>query len=178
MFSIASCFTDLLAYRKVQTPAGHSARAQRLPRLKTPLRSPKGCEISAATNHFGHFLFSRLLLDDLLHAAADMGPKARLTTLCTVTTNSEEYGGKVPIPAPANLGDLHGLGASFQAPVAMIDGRPFKPGKAYKDSKLCSMVISRELHRRHHAETGIVLSTLYPVCVADEAFAQNDVHWS
>ena len=29
-----------------------------LPRLKKPLRSPQGYEISMATNHFGHFINS------------------------------------------------------------------------------------------------------------------------
>ncbi|MBC7505343.1 MAG: protochlorophyllide oxidoreductase, partial [Sandarakinorhabdus sp.] len=48
-----------------------------------------------------------------------------------------------------------------------IDGKPFKPGKAYKDSKLACMIMSRELHRRFHAPTGIVFNTLYPGCVAD-----------
>jgi len=144
-----------------------------LPRLKAPQRSPEGYEISVATNHFGHFLLSRLLLDDLKRAAAATGSKARLITLGTVTANSEEFGGKVPIPAPANLGELQGLEAGFQAPLAMIDGRPFKPGKAYKDSKLCNMVISRELHRRFHADTGIVFSTLYPGCVADTALFRD-----
>jgi protochlorophyllide reductase len=144
-----------------------------LPRLKAPQRSPEGYEISVATNHFGHFLLSRLLLDDLKRAATATGSKARLITLGTVTANSEEFGGKVPIPAPANLGDLQGLEAGFKAPVAMIDGRPFKPGKAYKDSKLCNMIISREMHRRYHADTGIVFSTLYPGCVADTALFRD-----
>ncbi len=139
-----------------------------LPRLKEPRRSPEGFEISVATNHLGHFLLSTLLLPDLKRA-----PSPRLVTLGTVTANSEEFGGKVPIPAPADLGDLAGLEAGFQAPVAMIDGKPFKPGKAYKDSKLCNMIISREMHRRHHASTGIVFSTLYPGCVADTALFRD-----
>ena len=63
--------------------------------------------------------------------------------------------------------------ACFLAPVAMIDGKPFKAGKAYKDSKLCNMIISRELHRRYHAQTGIVFSTLYPGCVADTALFRH-----
>jgi protochlorophyllide reductase len=50
-----------------------------------------------------------------------------LITLGTVTANSEEFGGKVPIPAPADLGDLACLEAGFRAPIAMIDGKPFKP---------------------------------------------------
>ena len=32
----------------------------------------------------------------------------------------------------------------------MINGKKFKPGKAYKDSKLCNMLTMRELHRRYH----------------------------
>jgi len=141
-----------------------------LPRLKAPQRSAEGYEISVATNHFGHFLLSRLLLPDLQRASQ---PAPRLVTLGTVTANSEEFGGKVPIPAPADLGDLQGLAAGFKPPVAMIDGRPFKPGKAYKDSKLCNMIISRELHRRFHADTGIVFNTLYPGCVADTALFRD-----
>lgn len=133
-----------------------------LPRLTAPMRSPQGYEISVATNYFGHFLLANLLLPDL-----EAGAGKRLITLGTVTANSDEFGGKVPIPAPADLGDLAGLEAGFQAPVAMIDGKPFKPGKAYKDSKLACMIMSRELDRRFHASTGIVFSTLYPGCVAD-----------
>ena len=145
-----------------------------LPRLLEPQRSPEGYEISVATNHLGHFLLSRLLLDDLQRAGGPGSMKrARLITLGTVTANSEEFGGKVPIPAPADLGDLQGLEAGFLAPVAMIDGKPFKAGKAYKDSKLCNMIVSRELHRRHHADTGVVFSTLYPGCVADTALFRH-----
>lgn len=133
-----------------------------MPRLEAPLRSPQGYELAVATNYLGHFLLANLLLPDL-----QMGEAPRLVTLGTVTANSEEFGGKIPIPAPADLGDLAGLEAGFAAPVAMIDGKPFKPGKAYKDSKLALMMMSRELHARHHASTGIVFSTLYPGCVAD-----------
>lgn len=139
-----------------------------LPLLKSPARSPEGYEISVATNYFGHFLLANLMLEDLQKAKAP-----RLITLGTVTANSEEFGGKVPIPAPADLGDFQGLVAGFRDPVAMIDGKPFKAGKAYKDSKLCSMMMSRELHTRHHAATGIVFGTLYPGCVADTPLFRN-----
>jgi len=154
-----------------------------LPRLKAPQRSLEGYEISVATNHFGHFLLSLLLLPELQKTGAATGTGSatgaaataapRLVTLGTVTANSEEFGGKVPIPAPANLGELQGLAAGFKPPVAMIDGKPFKPGKAYKDSKLCNMIVSRELHRRYHDSTGIVFNTLYPGCVADTALFRD-----
>lgn len=139
-----------------------------LPQLKEPMRSPDGYEISVATNYLGHFLLANLMLDDLQKAKAP-----RLVTLGTVTANSEEFGGKVPIPAPADLGDFQGFRDGFRAPIAMIDGKPFKPGKAYKDSKLCTMMMSCELHTRYHASTGIVFSTLYPGCVADTPLFRN-----
>ncbi|MBC7800050.1 MAG: protochlorophyllide reductase, partial [Gemmatimonadaceae bacterium] len=141
-----------------------------LPLLKEPARSPEGYEISVATNHFGHFLLCHLLLPHL-QRRGDRTP--RLVTLGTVTANSEEFGGKVPIPAPADLGDLQGLEAGFHAPVSMIDGKPFKAGKAYKDSKLCNMIMSREFHRREHDRTGVVFSTLYPGCVAETALFRD-----
>lgn len=139
-----------------------------LPQLKEPMRSPEGFEISVATNYPGHFLLANLMLQDL-----QKSPSPRLVTLGTVTANSEEFGGKIPIPAPANLGDFQGLKDSFKAPVSMIDGKPFKPGKAYKDSKLCTMMMSRELHARYHDQTGIIFSTLYPGCVAETPLFRN-----
>jgi protochlorophyllide reductase len=148
------------------------------PRLKTPARSPEGFELSVATNHLGHFLLSRLLMPLLIQTQTSEREnqsdfRSRLVTLGTVTANSEEFGGKVPIPAPADLGDLAGLAQGFLDPIAMIDGKAFKAGKAYKDSKLCNMIISREMHRRHHDSTGIVFGTVYPGCVADTALFRD-----
>ena len=134
------------------------------PRLEQPERSPQGYEISMATNHLGQFLLIHLLLPDLERSSH---PSRRVVILGTVTANSKELGGKIPIPAPADLGDLAGFKAGFQAPIAMANGKPFKPGKAYKDSKLCNMITTQELHRRLHGSTGIVFSSLYPGCVAD-----------
>jgi protochlorophyllide reductase len=139
-----------------------------MPLLKEPLYSPEGYELSVATNHFGHFLLCNLLLEDLKQATAP-----RLIILGTVTANSKELGGKIPIPAPADLGDLKGLEAGFKAPIAMIDGKPFKAGKAYKDSKLCNMMTVRELQRRYHDSTGIIFNSLYPGCVADTPLFRN-----
>ena len=134
------------------------------PRLKTPERSAEGYEISVATNHLGHYLLCRLLLEDLKKSSH---PEPRLVTLGTVTANPKELGGKIPIPAPPDLGDLKGMELGFKTPIAMIDGKKFKPGKAYKDSKLCNMLTMLEMHRRYHDETGIVFNALYPGCVAE-----------
>ena len=140
------------------------------PRLKQPERSPQGYELSMATNHLGHFLLIQMLLPQL---QASQHPSRRVVILGTVTANSKELGGKIPIPAPADLGDLSGFKAGFKAPIAMANGKPFKPGKAYKDSKLCNMITTQELHRRLHGSTGIVFSSLYPGCVADTPLFRN-----
>ena len=140
------------------------------PKLKRPERSPQGYEISMATNHFGHFLLVQLLLDRLKSSSH---PSKRVVILGTVTANSKELGGKIPIPAPADLGDLSGFEGGFQDPISMASGKAFKPGKAYKDSKLCNMITTQELHRRLHAETGITFTSLYPGCVADTPLFRN-----
>ena len=140
------------------------------PKLKQPERSPQGYEISMATNHFGHFLLVQLLMERL---RASTHPSRRVVILGTVTANSKELGGKIPIPAPADLGDLSGFEVGFKQPVAMASGKRFKPGKAYKDSKLCNMITTQELHRRFNSETGISFTSLYPGCVADTPLFRN-----
>ncbi|MGB3496126.1 MAG: protochlorophyllide reductase [Elainellaceae cyanobacterium] len=141
-----------------------------LPLLKEPQRSQDGYELSVATNHLGHFLLCQMLLDDLKQSSA---AEKRLIILGTVTANSKELGGKIPIPAPPDLGDMQGFEQGFKAPITMINGKPFKSGKAYKDSKLCNMLTTRELHRRYHDSTGIIFSSLYPGCVADTPLFRN-----
>jgi len=156
--------------------AGHSLdalvcnAAVYLPLQKTPLRSEDGYEICMATNHLGHFLLCNLMLEDMKKSS--YGDR-RLFIIGTVTANPKELGGKIPIPAPPDLGDLKGMEAGFKAPIAMADGKIFKPGKAYKDSKLCNMLTMRELHRRYHEETGIVFNALYPGCVAETGLFRN-----
>ena len=142
------------------------------PKLKQPERSPQGYEISMATNHLGHFLLIQLLMDRI---KVSSHPSRRVVILGTVTANSKELGGKIPIPAPADLGDLSGFAKGFKAPITMASGKKFKPGKAYKDSKLCNMITSLELHRRFHDSTGITFSSLYPGCVADTPLFRNSL---
>jgi protochlorophyllide reductase len=141
-----------------------------LPLLKEPMRSEDGYELSVATNHLGHFLLCNLMLEDLMRSPTS---DKRLVILGTVTANPKELGGKIPIPAPPDLGNLEGLEAGFQEPITMINGKKFKPGKAYKDSKLCNVLTMRELHRRYHNSTGIIFSSLYPGCVADTPLFRN-----
>ncbi len=150
-----------------------------LPRLKRPARSPQGYEISMATNHFGHFLLIQLLLDNLRKSNRPVWTgrtwsveSPRVVILGTVTANYKELGGKIPIPAPADLGDLSGFENGFQAPISMASGKRFKPGKAYKDSKLCNMITTQELHKRYK-DSPILFSSLYPGCVANTKLFRN-----
>ncbi|NJP09247.1 MAG: protochlorophyllide reductase [Leptolyngbyaceae cyanobacterium RU_5_1] len=138
-----------------------------MPLLKQPLRSPEGYELTMTTNHLGHFLLCNLLLEDLQKSpAADR----RLVLLGTVTHNPDELGGKV-YPRP-DLGNFEGFETGFKEPVSMVDGKPFEPVKAYKDSKVCNVLTMRELHRRYQA-TGITFSSLYPGCVAETPLFRN-----
>lgn len=143
------------------------------PLLKEPMYSEDGYEISVATNHLGHFLLCNLMLEDLKKSS---NPHPRLVILGTVTANPKELGGKIPIPAPPDLGDLKGMEEGFKAPISMISGKKFKSGKAYKDSKLCNILTMKELHRRYHDSTGIIFNSFYPGCVAETDLFRN--HYS
>ncbi|NJK41576.1 MAG: protochlorophyllide reductase, partial [Acaryochloridaceae cyanobacterium SU_2_1] len=164
-----ACFQSIHQFVKTLRDTGRSLDALvcnaaiYMPLLKKPLRTVEGYELNVGTNHLGHFLLCNLLLEDLQRSTFD---QRRLIILGTVTANPKELGGKIPIPAPPDLGDMRGLEAGFQAPITMINGKKFKPGKAYKDSKLCNMLTMRELHRRFHNSTDITFSALYPGCVA------------
>jgi len=143
------------------------------------LRSPQGFEISMATNHFGHFLLIQLLLENLSKSSRPVWKgrswgveSSRVVILGTVTANNKELGGKIPIPAPADLGNLAGFEEGFCDPISMASGKRFKPGKAYKDSKLCNMITTQELHRRFNSSP-ILFSSLYPGCVANTRLFRN-----
>ena len=149
------------------------------PRLKRPERSPQGFENSMAVNHFGHFLLINLLLESILNSDEKIILNGeilkfipRITILGTVTANNLELGGKIPIPAPANLGDLSGFEHGFLSPISMANGKKFKPGKAYKDSKLCNMITAQELSKRFTPDK-LISNSLYPGCVAKTKLFRN-----
>ncbi|MCL1468568.1 protochlorophyllide reductase [Argonema galeatum] len=139
-----------------------------MPLLKEPLRSPEGYELTVTTNHLGHFLLCKIMLEDLKRSSYR---DRRLVILGTVTHNPDELGGKIP-PQP-DLGNLDGFAAGFKEPISMIDGKEFEPVKAYKDSKVCNILTVRELHRRYHDSTGITFTSLYPGCVAETPLFRN-----
>lgn len=131
-----------------------------------PRWSADGHELSFASNYLGHFLLCNELLPDLQNSRAKPARCIILGTV-TATVNDKELGGQ--IPPKADLGNLEGLEKGMKHPITMIDGKEFCGAKAYKDSKVCEVMLMRELHRRFHDKTGIVFSSMYPGCIAETA---------
>lgn len=134
-----------------------------LPTAREPTFTAEGFELSVGTNHLGHFLLSRLLLEDLNKSDY---PSKRLIIVGSITGNTNTLAGNVP--PKANLGDMRGLAGGLNGlnSSTMIDGGDFDGAKAYKDSKVCNMLTMQEFHRRYHEDTGITFSSLYPGCIA------------
>ena len=177
--SVRSLAKNLISTLEAPLDALVCNAAVYLPRLKKPQRSAQGYEISMATNHFGHFLLINLLLENLRKSNRPVWTGTswsfdcpRVVILGTVTANLKELGGKIPIPAPADLGDLSGFEQGFLDPISMASGKRFKPGKAYKDSKLCNMITTQELYKRYKSSP-IIFSSLYPGCVARTKLFRN-----
>ena len=116
-----------------------------------PRWSAQGFELTIAVNHLGHQALLQQLLPLLIRSTAP-----RLVVTASEVHDPTSAGGKVGLPA--GLGDLAGL---RQGPGAlMLDGSgSFNAEKAYKDSKLCNLLMAREAERRLR-EQGIQLPVL------------------
>ena len=106
---------------------------------RQPRWSAQGFELTLAVNHLAHQLLLQLLLPLLLQ-----GKAPRLVVTSSEVHDPSTAGGKVG--AAAGLGDLTGLRQGPGAP--MLDGSPFNAEKAYKDSKLCNLLMARQLERQ------------------------------
>ncbi|MQL78246.1 hypothetical protein Taro_010669 [Colocasia esculenta] len=143
-----------------------------LPTAKEPTFTAEGFELSVGTNHLGHFLLARLLLEDLNKSDY---PSRRLIIVGSITGNTNTLAGNVP--PKADLGDLRGLmgGLNGLNSSSMINGGAFDGAKAYKDSKVCNMLTMQEFHRRFHEETGITFTSLYPGCIATTGLFRSHI---
>ncbi len=106
----------------------------------TPWWSKDGFELTIAVNHLSNQLMIFKLLPYL-----NIKNSPRIIVTASEVHNPESPGGKVG--KKADLGDLQGLksGKGF----LMLDGSSsFNADKAYKDSKLCNILFSKELYRR------------------------------
>ncbi|CAA7399091.1 unnamed protein product [Spirodela intermedia] len=143
-----------------------------LPTAKEPTFTADGFELSVGTNHLGHFLLARLLLDDLKKSDY---PSRRLIIVGSITGNTNTLAGNVP--PKADLGDLRGLAGGLNRlnTSSMINGGEFDGAKAYKDSKVCNMLTMQEFHRRFHEETGVTFASLYPGCIATTGLFRSHI---
>mmetsp|Transcript_26217 Transcript_26217/g.61690 ORF Transcript_26217/g.61690 Transcript_26217/m.61690 type:complete len:567 (-) Transcript_26217:220-1920(-) len=122
-------------------------------------------------NFLSHFLMVSLLMNSMLDS-----PDARVIMVGSVTGNDNTVGGGGVYPI-ADLHELDGFKAGFNNPVAMADGYGFIGAKAYKDSKLCLMMMSNFLHTKYHKLTGISFSSMYPGCIAESPLFREKREW-
>ncbi|SBO42125.1 SDR family NAD(P)-dependent oxidoreductase [Cyanobium sp. NIES-981] len=118
---------------------------------REPRWSAQGYELTLAVNHLAHQALLQRLLPLLLR-----GTEPRLVVTASEVHDPTTPGGRVG--QPAGLGDLAGLRQGPGAP--MLDGHSsFNAEKAYKDTKLCNLVMAREVERRLR-QRGLALPVL------------------
>jgi protochlorophyllide reductase len=93
---------------------------------------------TVGTNHFGHFYLNHLLLPN-------MAKDGQIVVTASSVHDPESPGGAQG--EKATLGNLRGLEEQGRD-CEMVDGNSFNADKAYKDSKLCNVLFTRELQRR------------------------------
>ena len=133
--------------------------------------SEDGHEQQMQINYLSHFLMVSLLLPELARA-----PDPRVVLVGSVTGNDNTVGGGGVYPI-ADLKQLEGLKAGARNPISMFDGYNFIGAKAYKDSKLCLMMLSNMLHDKYHKQTGIAFSSIYPGCIAESPLFREKRPW-
>lgn len=133
--------------------------------------SAEGHEQTMQINYLSHFLLISLLIEDMTRA-----PDPRIITVGSVTGNDNTVGGGGVYPI-ADLKELEGFKAGFENPIAMADGFGFIGAKAYKDSKLCLMILANTLHAKYHKITGIDFSSIYPGCIAESPLFREKRDW-
>jgi len=133
--------------------------------------SEDGHEQTMQTNYLSHLLMVSELLEDMKEA-----PDPRVIMVGSVTGNDNTVGGGGVYPI-ADLKNLDGFSAGFDNPIAMADGYGFIGAKAYKDSKLCLMMISNVLHAKYHKLSGVAFSSIYPGCIAESPLFREKRKW-
>jgi len=133
--------------------------------------SADGHEQTMQTNYLSHLLMVSELLEEMKDA-----PDPRVIMVGSVTGNDNTVGGGGVYPI-ADLKNLDGFTAGFSNPIPMADGYGFDGAKAYKDSKLCLMMISNVLHAKYHKLTNVAFSSIYPGCIAESPLFREKRKW-
>ncbi|KAK9863975.1 hypothetical protein WJX84_005465 [Apatococcus fuscideae] len=116
--------------------------------MMTPfLHTAQGLELQIGTNHFGHFLFTQLLLDKVKMTAKEKSSPARVISLSSAAHQ---------FPQKFDLGDIH------------YRHRKYQKQMAYGYSKLANVLFARELARRLEG-TGVSAFSVHPGII----FASN-----
>jgi protochlorophyllide reductase len=122
-------------------------------------------------NFLSHFLMISKLLPSMMDA-----PEARVIMVGSVTGNDNTVGGGGVYPI-ADLHELEGFEKGFKNPIPMADGYGFIGAKAYKDSKLCLMMMANYLHYKYHKLTGVTFCSMYPGCIAESPLFREKREW-
>lgn len=133
--------------------------------------SRDGHEQTMQINFLSHFLMISELMKSM-----EGSPDPRVVMVGSVTGNDNTVGGGGVYPI-ADLHDLDGFEAGFKKPIEMADGYQFNGAKAYKDSKLCLMMMANYLHTKFHKKTGITFSSMYPGCIAESPLFREKRAW-
>jgi len=141
------------------------------PSLPYPKWSADGHEQTMQINFLSHFLMISEFLEDMTKSS-----DPRITMVGSVTGNDNTVGGGGVYPI-ADLKELDGFKAGFKNPISMADGYGFIGAKAYKDSKLCLMMMANVLHAKYHKLTGIAFSSMYPGCIAESPLFREKRAW-
>ncbi|NBO29162.1 MAG: SDR family NAD(P)-dependent oxidoreductase [Synechococcaceae bacterium WBA_2_066] len=138
--SVASCSKELLIKGNPIDTLALNAGLQ-YSGGKQPQWSKQGFELTIAVNHLAHQALLEQILPLLL-----LSKNPRLVITASEVHDPQSPGGKVG--APAGLKDLNGL---RQTPGAlMLDGgNIFNAEKAYKDSKLCNLLMAQYIAHNH-----------------------------
>ncbi|TMW68955.1 hypothetical protein Poli38472_001111 [Pythium oligandrum] len=103
--------------------------------VKTKTFTVDGFEATAGTNHISHFLLIKLLI----------GRTKRVITLGSETHDPAE---KTKLPTP-NVSDLDQMAKGYE---------PFSGQEAYATSKLCNMILAKEIPRQYPGKEAITYS--------------------
>lgn len=141
------------------------------PSLPYPKWSMDQHEQTMQINFLSHFLMVSKLLPYMMDSK-----DARVVMVGSVTGNDNTVGGGGVYPI-ADLHTLDGFAQGFTNPIAMADGYGFIGAKAYKDSKLCLMMMANFLHTKYHKLTGIAFSSMYPGCIAESPLFREKRAW-
>ncbi|XP_068243153.1 retinol dehydrogenase 11-like isoform X2 [Palaemon carinicauda] len=112
-----------------------------------------GLELTMATNHYGHFLLTNLLLDRMI--ASGPGRIINVSSAAHVFTRR------------INLRDLN------------FEATSYSPSSAYAQSKLCNILFTKELAEKLKG-TEVTANSLHPGAVGTDFFSKNDfpLNWS